>query len=254
MTMGLQVLGPLEVRVRDRVLDLGGIRIRTLLAVLTANAGRVTPVGTLVTALWGHDEPPGAHRSVRTYLSRLRQALAPAGDGLTVVTHPAGYVLRPAPGVLDAARFEESVEAGRRALAGAPGLAVEHLTRALSLWHGYAYGEFDGITLLRAEARRLNELRLLAIADRTDARLAVGAGAELVADLAGLTEQHPGHGRLWGQLMRALYQAGREADALAVFVRARAVLLEQFGLDPSPALVEIHRQVLENDNRLLTPA
>ncbi|HET9142932.1 AfsR/SARP family transcriptional regulator, partial [Actinophytocola sp.] len=77
MDAGVQVLGPLEVRVDGDALDLGGARIRTLLAMLSANAGRVTTVGTLVVALWGDDEPPGAHRLVRTYLSRLRQSLAP---------------------------------------------------------------------------------------------------------------------------------------------------------------------------------
>jgi len=246
----VQVLGPLEVRVGEDVLDLGGTRIRTLLAMLIANAGRVTTIGTLVGALWGDDEPPGAHRSVRTYVSRLRQSLTPAGDSLAVVTHPAGYVLRPAPGVVDSARFEELVAAGRQALPAEPVLAVEHLTRALSLWHGDAYGEFGDITSLRAEAGRLQGMRLSAVADRIDAQLAAGAGAELVAELTGLTEQHPGHDRLWGQLMRALYRAGRQADALEVFVRARTVLVERFGLDPSPTLVEIHRQVLENDDRL----
>lgn len=246
----VQVLGPLDVRLGDQVLDLGGARIRTLLATLIANAGRVTTVDALVAALWDDDEPPGAHRSVRTYVSRLRQSLAPAGGALTVGTHPAGYVVRLAPGVLDAERFEELVTAGRAAVVDEPAVAVEYLTHALSLWHGDAYGEFGGVTLLRAEKGRLHELRLLAVTDRIDAKLAVGTDAELVAELTGLTEQHPGHDRLWGQLMRALYRAGRQADALGVFVRARVVLQERFGLDPSPTLVDIHRQVLDNDDRL----
>jgi DNA-binding SARP family transcriptional activator len=232
------------------VLDLGGTRIRALLAALIANAGWVTTVDTLVAALWGDSEPPGAHRSLRTYVSRLRQSLVPVGDALTVVTHPAGYVLRMAPGVLDAGRFEELVAAGRRALADEPWVAVDLLTHALSLWRGDAYGEFGGITLLRAESGRLHEVRLLAVADRVDAKLAVGAGADVVAELTGLTERYPGHDRFWEQLMRALYQGRRQADALAVFVRARAVLTERYGVDPSPSLVEIHRQVLDNDIRL----
>jgi len=253
-TTVVQVLGPLEVRVGDHMLDVGGTKIRTLLAMLVANAGRVTTVGTLVAGLWGDDEPPSAHRSVRTYVSRLRQSLTPAGDALTVVTHPAGYVLRMASCVLDAMRFEESVAVGRQALADEPAVAVERLTHALSLWHGDAYGEFGGVTLLRAAAGRLHEMRLLAVADQIDARLAVGAGAELVAELTGLTEQHPGHDRLWGQLMRALYRAGRQADALQAFARARTVLVERFGLDPSPSLVELHGRVLENDDRLVACA
>ncbi len=244
------MLGPLEVRAGDQTLDLKGARIRALLAVLAVNAGRVTSVGALVSALWGGDEPVGAHRSVRTYVSRLRHSLAPAGDELAVVTHPAGYVLRLAPGVLDAVRFAELVAAGRQAMPDDPAAAVEHLAHALSLWRGDAYGEFGDIPALRAESARLHGMRMSAVADRIDAELATGAGAELVTELTGLTEQHPGHDRVWGQLMRALYRAGQKADALDVFVRARTVLVERFGLDPSPALAEIHRQILDNDDRL----
>lgn len=249
----IQVLGPLEVRVGDQVLDLGGARIRTLLALLTANAGRVTAVTTLVAALWGDDAPPGAHRSVLTYVSRLRQSLTPAADAVAVVTHPAGYVLRLEPEVLDAVRFESLVTAGRQALsAGEHAAAVEKLSAAAGLWRGDAYAEFADAPSLRGEATRLHGVRLAAVADRIDAELATGAGGELVAELTGLTEEHPGHDRLWGQLMRALYRAGRQADALDAFVRARTVLVERFGLDPSPALVEIHRQILGNDESLGT--
>jgi DNA-binding SARP family transcriptional activator/tetratricopeptide (TPR) repeat protein len=243
-----QVLGPFEVRVRDEVLDLGGPRIRTLLALLTANAGRVTTVGTMVEALWGPQSPPDAHRTVRSYISRLRRALAV--DRL-IVTHPAGYVLRLEPHVVDARRFERLVEAGRDALsAGQPASAAEQLSLALTLWRGEAYGEFVTTPVLRAEAARLEGLRLGAVEDRVDADLATGAGVTLVEELTGLTDRHPGRERLWGQLMTALYRAGRQVEALDAYLRARTVLIDRFGLDPSPRLSEIHQQVLDNDARL----
>ncbi|MFD5825639.1 BTAD domain-containing putative transcriptional regulator [Lentzea sp. NPDC060358] len=243
-----RVLGPFEVRVQDEVLDLGGPRIRTLLAVLTANAGRVTSVGTMVEALWGPQSPPDAHRTVRSYVSRLRRALAV--DRL-IVTHPAGYVLRLDPHVVDARRFERLVEAGRDALsAGRAANAAEQLSVALTLWRGEAYGEFAATPVLRAEAARLEGLRLGAVEDRVDAELATGAGVTLVEELSALTDRHPGRERLWGQLMTALYRAGRQAEALDAFLRARAVLVEQFGLDPSPRLAALHQQVLDNDARL----
>jgi DNA-binding SARP family transcriptional activator len=243
-----QVLGPFEVRVHDEVLDLGGPRIRTLLALLTANAGRVTTVGTMVEALWGPESPPDAHRTVRSYVSRLRRALAV--DRL-IVTHPAGYVLRLEPHVVDARRFERLVETGRDALsAGRPADAAEQLSLALRLWRGEAYGEFTVTPVLRAEAARLEGLRLGAVEDRVDADLATGAGVALVEELAGLTGEHPGRERLWGQLMTALYRAGRQAEALDAYLRARTALVERFGLDPSPRLSEIHQQVLDNDARL----
>src|SRR3954467_10696928 len=129
------VLGPLEVRVRDHVLDLGGTRIRTLLALLTANAGRVTSVGALVEALWGEDAPRDAHRTVRTYVSRLRHSLAPADE--LISTYPTGYVLRAGPDAVDAARFEGLVAAGRSATE--PAEAAERFALALAVWRGDAY-------------------------------------------------------------------------------------------------------------------
>ncbi|MFD4671400.1 BTAD domain-containing putative transcriptional regulator [Lentzea sp. NPDC058450] len=243
-----QVLGPFEVRVDDEVLDLGGPRIRTLLALLTANAGRVTTVATMVEALWGAVSPPDAHRTVRSYVSRLRRALAVER---LIVTHRAGYVLRLEPHLVDARRFERLVEAGRDALAaGRAANAAEQLSLALTMWRGDAYGEFAATPVLRTEAARLEGVRLGAVEDRVDADLATGAGVTLVEELAELTERHPGRERLWGQLMTALYRAGRQAEALQSYLRARAVLIDRFGLDPSPRLAEIHQQVLDNDARL----
>jgi DNA-binding SARP family transcriptional activator/tetratricopeptide (TPR) repeat protein len=248
----LHVLGPLDLNVDDDTLELGGTRIRTLLALLTANVGRVTTVDAVVSALWGDFTPADAHRTARTYVSRLRRGLAPAAADLRlgelIVTRPSGYLLRLPGDVVDAGRFEQLVATARDA--PTPAAAAGYLGTALELWRGDAYGEFADVPVLRAEATRLHGLRLAAIVDRVDAELAGGAGSGLVEELTTLTLRHPGHDRLWAQLMIALYRAGRQADALDVFVRARTVLVERFGLDPSPRLIEIHRQVLENDPRL----
>jgi DNA-binding SARP family transcriptional activator len=113
--LDVRVLGPVEIMVGGRPLSLGGRQVRLPLAVLAANAGRVVPVSALVAALWGPDAPVHAERTVRKYVSRLRQALLPAADGEAglVVTHPAGYLLRLSPDVLDAARFEHLASHGR---------------------------------------------------------------------------------------------------------------------------------------------
>jgi DNA-binding SARP family transcriptional activator len=212
-------------------------------------------VGALVDGLWGLDPPQNANRTVRTYVSRLRRLLLPAVAAVSadelVVTHPAGYFLQLPPELLDVLRFERLVTEGRDALAASQSAtAAELLSFALGLWRGDAYGEFADNPLLRLEAMRLRELRLTATEDRVDAELATGAGAMLVGELTELTERYPGHERLWTQLMVALYRAGRQADASEAFVRARTVLIERFGLHPSPRLVETHRQVLANDVRL----
>jgi DNA-binding SARP family transcriptional activator len=251
------VLGPLEVAVGGRVLaDLGGPQLRVVLALLGANAGRTVSVAALVEGLWGPHAPSDAARTTRTYVSRLRKTLSQADAGMgaedLIMTRPPGYALRGDPDAVDAARFERLAAAGRQALdAGEPARAAEQLTAALALWRGEAYGEFAHVAALHAEGERLERLRLTAVQDRIEADLATGMGELLIAELEGLIARHPGHERLWGQLMTALYQAGRQADALRAFQRAREVLTEESGLEPSPRLTEIQRQILAQDARLL---
>ncbi|MGW4525283.1 BTAD domain-containing putative transcriptional regulator [Amycolatopsis sp. NPDC004378] len=244
----LGVLGPFEVRIGGAPRDVGGPRLRALLAVLAAEAGRVVSVRALGRALWGEQPPEHADRTVRTYLSRLRGTVDPR----LILTRSPGYVLHLAPEALDAARFEQLAVEGRRALAaGEPGAARRHLSAALALWRGSAYEEFDGVEALRAEGMRLERLRHNAVQDRIDADLATGEDIGLIAELESLTAAFPGHERLWAQLMTALYRAGRQGDALEAFRRARHGLITASGVEPSPVLTQVHRQVLAHDPGLL---
>ncbi|WP_328456036.1 AfsR/SARP family transcriptional regulator [Amycolatopsis sp. NBC_00438] len=244
----LGVLGPFEVGIGGEPVDVGGPRLRTLLAVLAADAGRVVSVGALGRALWGDQPPDQVDRTVRTYLSRLRRTFAPP----LLLTRPPGYVLHVAPQAIDAVRFEQLAGEGRRALAaGDHGTARTHLTTALDLWRGAAYGEFDEVEVLAAEGMRLERVRHNTVQDRIDADLAAGEDTGLIAELEVLTAAFPGHERLWAQLMTALYRAGRQGDALEVFRRARRDLVGASGLEPSPILTEVHRRVLAHDPSLL---
>lgn len=244
----LRVLGPLEAEVRGRVLELGGPRVRVVLAMLVAETGRVVSVRSLAEGLWGPDAPPDAERTVRRYVSRLRAYLGPLD---VVVTRPPGYVLSLTPDAVDAIRFERLATEGRRALdAEQPDTASASLTRALALWRGEPYAEFGQNPALVAEGVRLAEVRLSVLCDRIQADLAVGCDAELIAELEALVHAYPGHERPWTQLITALYRAGRQADALSAFRRVRDVLVGEFGLEPSPRLAELHRQVLAHDTRL----
>ncbi|MGW6445724.1 tetratricopeptide repeat protein [Lentzea sp. NPDC055074] len=250
--VGLRVLGPLEVDVGGSLLDPGGPRLRAMLALLAAHAGRPVSVTAFVRELWGPVPPPDAERTVRTYVSRLRRSV---GDlaGLIRTCAP-GYVLLE-PEIVDAVRFQRLAREGRAALTdGVVPAARERLTAALALWRGTAYGEFDEIAALEAERTRLAGVRLDVVQDRVDADLAAGAGGELVTELAGLTAEHPGHERLWGQLMTALYRAGRQTDALEAFRRARYRLVEHAGVEPSPALTDIQEGILAHDPRLQAPS
>jgi DNA-binding SARP family transcriptional activator/Tfp pilus assembly protein PilF/CheY-like chemotaxis protein len=255
--VGFGVLGPLEVATAGRVLDLGGPRVRAVLALLVASVGEVVSVAGLAEELWGAEPPPDAERTVRAYVSRLRKALPPADSqppAELIVTRPPGYALQVGPDAVDARRFEQLAAAGRLALAaGQPAQAAHQLAAALRLWRGHAYGEFTDIPALRAEGARLEQARLTALADRIEADLACGRGEELVAELEGLTARHGSHERLWGQLMTALYRAGRQTDALATYRRARTALVEESGVEPAPVLTEIHQRILAQDPSLLAP-
>ncbi|MET9001027.1 AfsR/SARP family transcriptional regulator [Amycolatopsis sp. NPDC004169] len=245
----LGVLGPFEVRLDGEPRDVGGPRLRTLLAVLAAEAGRVVSVAALGRALWGEEAPAHAGRTVRTYLSRLRGALGQEA----ILTRPPGYVLHLAPQALDAARFESLAAEGRRVLAaGESAAARERLAAALGLWRGHtAYEEFGDVETLVAERVRLDRLRHNAVQDRIDADLAAGEDTGLIAELEALTAAFPGHERLWAQLMTALYRAGRQSDALEAFRRARHGLISASGVEPSPVLAQVHRRVLAHDPALL---
>jgi DNA-binding SARP family transcriptional activator/tetratricopeptide (TPR) repeat protein len=249
---GFRVLGSLEVQADDRVLEVGGPRLRVVLALLVADAGRVVSLPALVEGLWGERPPADADHTVRTYVSLLRKALLSAAGRELIVTRPPGYALAVAPDAVDAMRFERLATEGRRALeSGQPQVAAERLTAALELWRGDAYGEFSDIPALRAESARLSRLHLATVEERIAADLAVGTGAALIPELEELTRQHPGHERLWAQLMTALYRAGRQTDALAAYQRVREVLIEESGLAPSPALADLQRQILAHDPRLV---
>jgi predicted ATPase/DNA-binding SARP family transcriptional activator len=175
------------------------------------------------------------------YVSRLRGALA---DG-TVVACPPGYALDVDTDRVDATRFERLLRDGRDALGrGAAGLAAERLRAALALWRGPALADVADEGLLAREAQRLEELRLVAREESIEARLALGRHAELVAELEGLVAEQPLRERLWRQLVVALYRNGRQADALDAYRRARSLLHDELGLEPSKELRELERAVL----------
>jgi DNA-binding SARP family transcriptional activator len=250
----LRVLGGFEVIVDGHRVDIGGPKLRRVMARLVVSAGRTVGVASLVEELWGGHPPADAYRTVRTYVSRLRAVLCRAVGATAdemLHTRPPGYQLRIDPDAVDAVRFERLATAGRQALqAGRAGLAVEQLTSALGMWQGNAFAEFDQSPVISVESTRLNRLRLAVIEARVDAALALGLDAHLVGELEALVRTHPTRERLWEQLMTALYRSGCQADALAAFRTARDVLVGEYGVEPSPRLVEIHRQVLHHDARL----
>src|SRR5215472_4869185 len=247
------VLGPLEV-VADGgdLLPIAGSKERAVLAFLLARGGRVVSIDDLTEELWGEHPPRTADKTVGSYVSRLRRALRPgqsAGPNHEViVSRGGGYALERAGHLIDALSFEQLASDGHRLLAaGHPGDAGRLLEEALGLWRGAAYQGYRYTGFGAAEGDRLEELRRTAAEDLVDARLAAGDAGRLVAELQAMAREEPLRERRWSQLMVALYRAGRQAEALQVFTRAREVLVGELGIEPGPELQRLHAAILAHD-------
>ncbi|MEY2566667.1 MAG: hypothetical protein QOE35_1196 [Actinomycetota bacterium] len=224
------VLGPLATWSSDGTpVRLASEQQRLLLAVLLVNANHSVSADRLIDELWGDRLPTDPRVALRTQVSRLRKRL----DDGALVTDEAGYRLAVAADDYDAARFELWLADGR-------------IDDALALWRGDALSEFADRGFAHAEAFRLNELRLAAREQRGERLLEVGRSADAIADLESLLADTPGRERARGLLMRALYSAGRQTEALEVYEAWRAHLAEDLGLTPSPDLQQLQHQILNH--------
>jgi len=249
--MEFGVLGPLEVREGGQVIPLGGAKQRALLAVLLLHPNEVVSRVRLIDGLWGEEPPATAAHTVETYVSRLRRVLHDAGSHDALITRPPGYMLRIDPEELDLSRFENLMREGRRTLAeGNPQAAAERLRRALALFRGPPLDDVAFFPFAQAELGRLAEMRLAGLEDRIDADLAACKSGELVGELEALVKEYPFRERLHGQLMLALYRAGRQADGLDAYRRAHQYLAEELGVEPGSALRHLEHAILVQDPSL----
>ncbi|MEU4224852.1 BTAD domain-containing putative transcriptional regulator [Nonomuraea sp. NPDC026600] len=247
--MEFRLLGPVEAWDGGRCLPLGGPKPRALLAALLLAAGKVVSSERLVDVLWGDDPPKSAHALVQTYVYGLRRTLAEGGGSEVIETRLSGYAALFQPGRLDVESFEQLVADGRlHAADGDHERAAESLRAALSLWRGSALGGIGHV--LRGEAARLDETRLLVLEERLDAELALGRQAEAVGELTELVRAHPARERPRAQLMKALYRLGRQADALTVYHEGRQALADELGVNPGTELQDRYEAVLRADPAL----
>ena len=248
-----RVLGPFEVLTTGRPLELRAQKPRALLAALVLRANTIVSADRLIDDLWGEDPPATAPHVLQVYVSQLRKLLGPAAASL-LEHRPPGYLLRADSDDVDLGRFERSLEAGSAALRrGAAEEALAELERALALWRGPALADLANEPVARTAILRLDELRLLTIEERIDAELALGRHDRLVAEIRSLVAEHPHRERLWGQLMLALYRAGRQAEALEAFRVGRRALLDELGIEPTPALQGLQAAILRQDATLEAP-
>jgi predicted ATPase len=237
------MLGPLQIRADDgALLEMPGARIRALLVALALEPGRVVPRARLVDWIWGEQPPSDVANALQALVSRLRRVL-PEG---TIDGQAGGYRLTVEPQAVDAVRFRQLVDQAR----GGEDLQRARLLRdALELWRGAAMEDvgLQDSAAFDAVIDQFDGLRLAAMEDLCDAEIRLGRGAELVTELTELVALHPLRERLVAALMRALGVAGRGAEALIVYQRAREALADALGVDPSPELSALHLALLRGE-------
>ncbi|OBI56838.1 BTAD domain-containing putative transcriptional regulator [Mycobacterium sp. E787] len=245
--MELEVLGPLRVRQAGLPVAIPGAKPRAILIMLGLHDGSVVSADSLVELLWGDDPPRTAAKALQTHISLLRRTL---GDGF-VLTQGAGWAL--AETEVDAARYKAAARSGRdAAAAGDDRRAVVCFDEALALWRGIP--ELPGGRRGTPEKTRWIEAHAALVEDRADALLATGRAAEIVGELEAAVADAPLRERRWGQLMLALYRAGRQGEALGAYQRARALLADELGVDPGPNLRRLETLIVAQDVALEVPA
>jgi DNA-binding SARP family transcriptional activator/pimeloyl-ACP methyl ester carboxylesterase len=238
------ILGALRVLESGRDLTPGRAKQRAALATLLLQPNELVASDQLVEALWGAAPPATARNAIHGHISALRKLLGADRIG----THSAGYRLRVDAGELDMHRFEALLAQARQQ--GDPEQRRMELREALELWRGEPLADLRYEGFAQPEIARLAELRVAALEDRIDADLAVGRHADVVGELEWLVAHHPYRERLRGQLMLALYGCGRQADALGAYRQARRTLVEELGIEPGPALRDLERRILAQDEEL----
>jgi DNA-binding SARP family transcriptional activator/WD40 repeat protein len=239
--MEFRVLGSIQVVENGHgPIPLGGPKQRAVLAHLLLRANHLVPTHVLIDEVWGEEPPETVRNALQSYASHLRKALgAERLEGSR-----AGYVLRAEPSELDSFRFQSLLRDARRLLPIDARAAVGAFDHALDLWRGPAFGDLATEASLRSEAARLDDLRLSALEERIEAQLTLGDLGEAIGELEDLTTRHPLRERFWEQRMLALYRAGRQGEALAAYQRAREILADDLGIDPSPELRRVHERIL----------
>jgi DNA-binding SARP family transcriptional activator/tetratricopeptide (TPR) repeat protein len=245
------ILGPL--RVADnagREIPIPAGRVRVVLTALLTRSNQVVSVDELGEVLWDGTPQPGAARTVRVYVVRLRHALGPVAAA-RIITQAPGYLCEAEADEVDVLRFEELCRRGRVAAREQAWVqATELLSAALGLWRGQPLADVPSDLLRSRELPRFEQLHLQAIEDHLDAEMHMGRHEHLIPRLSELTVSFPLREHLHAQLMRALARAGRRAEALSAYQHVRLLLNDELGVEPGPELRDLHQRILAGDSEL----
>ncbi|WP_324612771.1 AfsR/SARP family transcriptional regulator, partial [Streptomyces scabiei] len=223
-------------------------RQRVILAALVLNANRVVPVDNIASFVWDGTPPPSAVATIRTYVMRLRQVLGMAGRA-RITTRAPGYLIELEEDETDLGRFtahrktaDALVQAGRTAQ------AAEELRRALALWRHDPLMDVPSRTLQDMEVSHLQRLHLQTRIWCVDLELDLQRHAEILPELWQMVREHPLHEGLIGRLMLALFRSGQQPEALDLFQRTRAALIDQLGTEPGSELRAVQRRILRAED------
>ncbi|HET8659298.1 MAG TPA: AfsR/SARP family transcriptional regulator [Micromonosporaceae bacterium] len=250
--MRYEILGKIRVVDGATVSTVSARKIEILLAVLLIRSGQVVGTTQLMTEIWGEHPPRRATAGLHVYVSQLRKFLSrPGSAGSPIVTTPPGYLLQLGSDELDVQVFQHLVDQGRsEQRAGCIEEACASFGAALNLWRGPALGDLRDGPLVNGFAGWAEQARLECTEKLVDGGLMLGRHRELASYLYTLTIEYPLREVFYQQLMLALYRSGCLADALKVYQSARAVLMDELGLEPCRSLRDLQRAILLGDPAL----
>jgi len=249
-SLGLGVLGPLQMTVDGVAVALGTPKQRAVLAMLVINRNRPVGIESLITAAWEQWPPAEARASLHSYVSNLRRLLSKNGiDPRSVlVSAPPGYRLNVAETACDIGRFIVEKNAGvQAAAAGKFEAASRHLTAALAEWRGPVLDDLRDLQFVDAFAAALVEDKVLVHTALVEAEIACGRAYAVIGELEALTAEHTYREPLWAQLITAYYLTERQSDALEAYRRLKDTLAEDLGIDPGPTLQALHGRILRQE-------
>jgi DNA-binding SARP family transcriptional activator len=242
-----RLLGTLEVWTGQDWARISAAKQRALLATLLLHPGQPVSNDTLIDEIWPDGAPARATNVISVHIYHLRRLIGDP-EGHVLVTRAPGYQVALQPGELDSDLFARQAAEGRHVLAGGnPEHAVSLLTAALELWRGRALGDLPRTQRITDEAGRLEEARIEAQELLAEATMACGRYAQAVPDLRRLVSECPLRESSWALLIRALFGAGRQAEALEAYELARTTIADELGVDPGPELQQLYQQILKSD-------
>ncbi|WP_433662101.1 AfsR/SARP family transcriptional regulator [Nocardia sp. CA-128927] len=247
MLLQFVLLGEVRAWRGEAALQLGPPQRRAVLAALLLRAGSAVTAAELVEGIWGEQPVPRAIAALRTHVAQLRRTLEPdrvaRGQSTVLVSIGDGYALRIPPGSTDVAEVERLVAAAGQTRDSHPAAARANLVAALGKWQGTALSGLPG-PFAERQRSRLEQWRLAILEDRLALDIETGRSSDAVAELGALIEEHPLRERFRALLMTALYNCGRQSDALDAYAQARRALVDGVGVEPGPELTVVHERIL----------